>query len=229
VPRPRFCEGGCFFFCDRFFLARRRARRANARQELSGVKCKCSIRKYPASSPKPHTRDGYVPGLRRSVAIVATWTQPLPFDSAQGKRAGLNCGAPPALWASWSLGLAESICATRDSGKLAAWNLRQRTYLLEGEMANQSLRNRPVLSPTFPDFPVRRFGSTSWLRTMRFTLKPRRTHGKSRSSGMRPVTFFPKAGGLAQARAALTQPPSSPSPCHFDAASGGVWRDRQTG
>src|SRR5277367_4357886 len=52
VARPRFCEGGCFFFCGLFFLARRRGRRDNVRQELSGVKCKCCTRTQQAT-PRP--------------------------------------------------------------------------------------------------------------------------------------------------------------------------------
>src|SRR5208282_1777376 len=57
VPRPRFCEGGSFFFCGLFFLDQRRAYSASIQEELSTVKCKCSIRNQPGSKPKTHPHE----------------------------------------------------------------------------------------------------------------------------------------------------------------------------
>src|SRR5271165_2916169 len=45
-------------------------------------------------------------------------------------RASSALGRFGALWASWSLGLAESIYATRHDGKLAAWNFSKKNLSL---------------------------------------------------------------------------------------------------
>src|SRR5271165_3810125 len=45
-------------------------------------------------------------------------------------RASSALGRFGALWASWSLGLAKAICATRESGRLAAWKLSQNNLRL---------------------------------------------------------------------------------------------------
>src|SRR5271165_3331904 len=86
VPGPRFCEGGSFFFWGLFFLAQRGARRANVRQGLSGVKCKCSITQTPSKQPPRPTLTNPRVGHPTSQTEKQRQNQ-----SVQHARVGIKC------------------------------------------------------------------------------------------------------------------------------------------